>query len=62
MSNVTSRIRSDLEAGNPPGLQRQISIYLRPYEGGWRGGATVRPPNATGLDGRVSYFVEIKRP
>ena len=56
------RLPGDLEAGNPPGIQRQISIYLRPYDGGWRGVATVRPPNATGLDGRVSYFVEIKRP
>ena len=55
------RIPGDLEAANPPGIQRQISLYLRPYKGGWGGVATVRPPSATGMDGRVSYFVEIMR-
>jgi len=55
------RIPGDLEAANPPGIQRQISLYLRPYKGGLGGVATVRPPSATGMDGRVSYFVEIMR-
>lgn len=55
------RIPGDLEATNPPGMQRQISLYLRPYKSGWGGVATVRPPSVTGLDGRVSYFVEITR-
>ena len=55
------RVPGDLEAANPVGMQRQIAIYLRPYKGGWGGVATVRPPSATGLDGRVSYFVEIGR-
>ena len=60
-AQLVIRIPGDLEAANPPGIQRQISLYLRPYNGGWGGVATVRPPSATGLDGRVSYFVEIKR-
>jgi len=56
------RLPGDLEAPNPPGIQRQISLYLRPYNGGWGGVATVRPPGATGTDGRVSYWTEFRRP
>jgi len=56
------RLPGDLEAPNPPGIQRQISLYLRPHNGGWRGVATVRPPGATGTDGRVSYWMELSRP
>ena len=56
------RLPGDLEAPNPPGIQRQISLYLRPYNGGWGGVATVRPPAATGTDGRVSYWMELRRP
>ena len=56
------RLPGDLEAPNPPGIQRQISLYLRPYNGGWGGVATVRPPGATGTDGRVSYWMELSRP
>lgn len=56
------RVPGDLEAPNPPGIQRQISLYLKPYNGGWGGVATVRPPAATGTDGRVSYWVELRRP
>jgi len=56
------RLPGDLEAPNPPGIQRQISLYLKPYNGGWGGVATVRPPGATGTDGRVSYWTEFRRP
>jgi hypothetical protein len=56
------RLPGDLESPNPPGIQRQISLYLRPYNGGWGGVATVRPPSVTGTDGRVSYWVELRRP
>jgi CubicO group peptidase (beta-lactamase class C family) len=56
------RIPGDLEAATPPGIQRQMSFYLRAYNGGWGGVATVRPPAATGTDGRVSYWMELKRP
>jgi CubicO group peptidase (beta-lactamase class C family) len=56
------RLPGDLESPNPPGIQRQISLYLRPYNGGWGGVATVRPPAATGTDGRVSYWMELRRP
>jgi len=56
------RLPGDLEAANPPGIQRQISLYLRPYGAGWGGVATVRPPAATGTDGRVSYWMELRRP
>jgi len=56
------RLPGDLEAPNPPGIQRQISLYLRPYNAGWGGVATVRPPGATGTDGRVSYWAEFSRP
>jgi hypothetical protein len=61
-SQLVVRIPGDLEAPNPPGIQRQISLYLRPYSGGWGGVATVRPPGATGTDGRVSYWMELRRP
>jgi CubicO group peptidase (beta-lactamase class C family) len=56
------RISGDLEAAAPPGIQRDIRLYLRPYNGGWGGVATVRPPGATGTDGRVSYWMELRRP
>jgi CubicO group peptidase (beta-lactamase class C family) len=56
------RIPGDLETANLPGMQRQISLYLKPYDGGWGGVATVHPPSATGTDGRVSYWIELKRP
>jgi CubicO group peptidase (beta-lactamase class C family) len=56
------RIPGDLEAATPPGIQRNISLYLKPYNGGWGGVATVRPPGATGTDGRVSYWMELRRP
>ena len=55
------RIPGDLEAATPPGIQRDIRLYLKPYNGGWGGVATVRPPSATGTDGRVSYWVELRR-
>jgi len=56
------RFPGDLDAPNPAGMQRQMSFYLRPYNAGWGGVATVRPPGATGTDGRVSYWMELKRP
>jgi hypothetical protein len=56
------RLPGDLEVPNSAGVQRQISLYLRPYNAGWGGVATVHPPNATGTDGRVSYWMELKRP
>jgi CubicO group peptidase (beta-lactamase class C family) len=55
------RIPGDLESANGPGMQRQVSLYLKPYKGGWGGVATVPPPAATGTDGRVSYWVELRR-
>ena len=56
------RISGDLEAAAPSGIQREIRLYLAPYRGGWGGVATVRPPAATGTDGRVSYWAELRRP
>jgi hypothetical protein len=56
------RIPGDLEAANRPGMQRQVSLYLKRYHGGWGGVVTVPPPSATGTDGRVSYWIELKRP
>ena len=61
-TQLVIRLPGDLEAPNPAGIQRPISLYLRPYKGGWGGVATVRPPAATGTDGRVSYWMELKRP
>lgn len=55
------RIPGDLEAATPPGIQRDIRLYLKPHNGGWGGVATVRPPSVTGTDGRVSYWVELRR-
>lgn len=56
------RIPGDLESANPPAFPRDMRFYLRPYNGGWGGVATVHPPAATGTDGRVSYWMELRRP
>jgi CubicO group peptidase (beta-lactamase class C family) len=61
-TQLVIRFPGDLDAPNPAGMQRQMSLYLRPYNAGWGGVATVRPPGATGTDGRVSYWMELKRP
>jgi CubicO group peptidase (beta-lactamase class C family) len=60
--HLVIRIPGDLEGPNAPGMQRQVSLYLEPYKGGWGGVATVRPPTTTGTDGRVSYWMELRRP
>ncbi|HKA58002.1 MAG TPA: serine hydrolase domain-containing protein [Gemmatimonadales bacterium] len=59
---LSIRIPGDLEAAAPPGITREMRLYLRPYRGGWGGVATVRPPSATGTDGRVSYWMQLSRP
>ncbi|HEU4994193.1 MAG TPA: serine hydrolase domain-containing protein [Gemmatimonadaceae bacterium] len=59
---LSVRIPGDLEAAAPPGISRDIRLYLKPHNGGWGGVATVRPPSATGTDGRVSYWAELRRP
>ena len=56
------RFPGDLEAPNPAGMSRQTSVYLDRRGAGFGGVITTRPPSATGLDGSVSYWLEIARP
>ena len=57
------RFPGDLEAPNPAGMNRETRMYLDRRGAGFGGVITTRPPSATGLDGSVSYWVEItKRP
>jgi len=55
------RFPGDLEAPNPAGMNRETRLYLDRRGTGFGGVITTRPPSATGLDGSVSYWVEIKR-
>jgi CubicO group peptidase (beta-lactamase class C family) len=55
------RIPGDLEASNPAGMNREIRMYLDRRGAGFGGVITTRPPSATGLDGLVSYWIEITR-
>ena len=40
---------------------RGLALYLRKRGGVYAGAATTRPPAETGLDGRVSYWVELRK-
>jgi CubicO group peptidase (beta-lactamase class C family) len=55
------RIPGDLEAANPAGMNREIRMYLDRRGAGFGGVITTRPPSGSGLDGLVSYWVEITR-
>jgi hypothetical protein len=55
------RVPGDLEGPNPAGMSREIRMYLDPRGAGFGGVITTRPPSATGLDGSVSYWMEIAR-
>jgi hypothetical protein len=55
------RVPGDLEAPSPAGMNRQMAMYLDPRGAGFGGAITTRPPSATGLDGSVSYWLEIAR-
>ena len=55
------RIPGDLEAPNPAGMNREMRMYLDRRGAGFGGVITTRPPSATGLDGQVSYWLEIAR-
>jgi len=55
------RFPGDLEAPNPPGMNRETRMYLDRRGAGFGGTITTRPPSATGLDGSVSYWLEIAR-
>lgn len=56
------RIPGDLEAANPSGMNREMRMFLDPWGTGLGGVITTRPPSATGLDGSVSYWLQIARP
>lgn len=60
-NQLTLRIPGDLETPNPAGMNREMRLYLDRRGGGFGGVITTRPPSATGLDGSVSYWVEITR-
>jgi CubicO group peptidase (beta-lactamase class C family) len=55
------RIPGDLEAANPTGMNREIRMYLDKRGAAFSGVITTRPPSDTGLDGSVSYWLEITR-
>jgi hypothetical protein len=58
---LTLRFPGDLEAPNPAGMNRETRLYLDRRGAGFGGVITTRPPSASGLDGLVSYWVEITR-
>lgn len=58
---LTLRVSGDLEAPNPTGMSREMRMYLDRRGAGFGGLITTRPPSATGLDGSVSYWMEIAR-
>ncbi len=58
---LSLRVSGDLEAPNPTGMNREMRMYLDRRGAGFGGVITTRPPSATGLDGSVSYWMEIAR-
>jgi len=56
------RVSGDLQAPSPAGMNRQMTMYLDRRATGFGGVITTRPPSASGLDGSVSYWVEIAPP
>jgi len=58
-SRLVVRIPGDLEAANPAGMSRETRFYLDRRGAGFGGVITTRPPSASGLDGSVSYWLEI---
>jgi hypothetical protein len=55
------RFPGELETANPAGMSRETRMYLNRRGAGFGGVITTRPPSATGLDGSVSYWIEIAR-
>lgn len=55
------RISGDLEEANPAGMSREMRMYLDRHGTGFGGVITTRPPSTSGLDGQVSYWLEITR-
>jgi len=60
-NRLVVRIPGDLEAANPAGMSRETRMYLDRRGAGFGGVITTRPPSASGLDGSVSYWLEIAR-
>ena len=60
-NRIVIRIPGDLEAPNPAGMNRATQMYLDRRGEGFSGVITTRPPSASGLDGSVSYWLEIRR-
>lgn len=58
---LSVRFPGDLEAPNPSGMNRETRAYLDRRGDVFIGVLTTRPPSATGLDGSVSYLLEISR-
>jgi CubicO group peptidase (beta-lactamase class C family) len=61
VDRLTIRFSGDLEAPNPAGMNRDTRLYLNRRGTGFGGVITTRPPSSTGLDGSVSYWIEIAR-
>jgi CubicO group peptidase (beta-lactamase class C family) len=60
-SRLIMRFPGDLEAPNPVGMNRETRLYLDGRGARFGGVITTRPPGASGLDGSVSYWLEIAR-
>lgn len=60
-NRLVLRIPGDLEASNRIGMKREMRIYLDRRGVGYGGLIATRPPNASGLDGLVGYWIEITR-
>ncbi len=58
---LTIRFSGDLEAPNPAGMNRETRLYLNRRGAGFGGVITTRPPSSSGLDGSVSYWIELTR-
>src|SRR5262249_3375035 len=60
-SRLVVRFPGDLEAPNPAGMNRETRMYLDRRGARYGGVITTRPPSASGLDGSVSYWLEMAR-
>ena len=60
-NRLNLRVPGDLEAPNPADMNREMRMYLDRRGAGFGGLITTRPPSTSGLDGLVSYWMEITR-
>jgi hypothetical protein len=61
MGPTLFRINLPGDLATPDSTRGQLAFYLRPRDGGLYGTVNAPPPATSGLAGRVSYWVELKR-